>query len=93
MIVDGVDGRVHYATVAGTVDLSTLHKGSIVEIRGTDTRAADRTIAEVARSGPSRTSAIRKGNFPREVFKDARIRSIPKSRLLVNSVGQVDFPP
>jgi hypothetical protein len=51
MIVDGVDGRAHYAAVAAEVDLAHLPKGAIVEIRGTGTRAADQTITATAQDG------------------------------------------
>jgi type IV secretory pathway VirD2 relaxase len=51
VIVDGVDGRAHYAAVAAEVDLAQLPKGAIVEIRGTATRAADRAIAATVKDG------------------------------------------
>jgi type IV secretory pathway VirD2 relaxase len=51
VIVDGVDGRAHYAAVAANVELAHLPKGAIVEIRGTDTRAADHTITATAQDG------------------------------------------
>jgi type IV secretory pathway VirD2 relaxase len=51
VIVDGIDGRAHYAAVAAEVDLAHLPKGAIVEIRGTGTRAADQAIAATAQDG------------------------------------------
>lgn len=51
VIVDGVDGRAHYAAVAIDADIASLPVGAIVELRGADTRSADRAIAATAQSG------------------------------------------
>ena len=52
LIVDGVDGKAHYAALARSVDIADLPVGGIVELRGaSEPRAADRTIAAVAEQG------------------------------------------
>jgi type IV secretory pathway VirD2 relaxase len=57
LIVDGIDGRAHYAALATSVDSADLPVGGIVEVRGaSDPRAADRTIAAVADQGLYKTS-------------------------------------
>jgi hypothetical protein len=49
VIVDGLDGRAHYAALAIDVDIATLPMGAIVEVRGAATRSSDRTIFATAR--------------------------------------------
>jgi type IV secretory pathway VirD2 relaxase len=57
LIVDGIDGRAHYAALATSVDIADLPIGGIVELRGTpEPRAADRTIAAVADRALYKTS-------------------------------------
>lgn len=52
VIVDGVDGRAHYARLAADVELAELPVGAIVELRGvTEHRRVDRSIAEMAVGG------------------------------------------
>ncbi len=50
-IVDGLDGRAHYAVVAIDADIASLHVGAIVDLRGADTKAADRAIVAMAHGG------------------------------------------
>lgn len=51
VIVDALDGRAHYATLAVDVDIATLPIGAIVEVRGAATRSSDRTILATAQQG------------------------------------------
>jgi type IV secretory pathway VirD2 relaxase len=51
VIVDGLDGRAHYAVLGTHVDIGSLPVGAIVEIRGAEIRAADRTIGALAKDG------------------------------------------
>ena len=51
LIVDGLDGRAHYAALAVEVDIGSLPVGAIVKIRGAEIRAADRTIGALAKDG------------------------------------------
>ena len=47
LVVDGIDGRAHYVTLAAGADLASYPTGGIVEVRAAvpEPRAADRTIA------------------------------------------------
>lgn len=52
LVLDGVDGRAHYVQLPPTVDGRKLPLGGIVSVSGrTGVRAADRTIAALARDG------------------------------------------
>jgi type IV secretory pathway VirD2 relaxase len=60
VIVDGVDGRAHYARLAANVDISDLPLGGVVELRGvTEPRRVDKSIAEMAIDGVYRTETVR----------------------------------
>ena len=70
LVIDGVDGRAHYVTLAPGADLSTYPTGGVVEVRGAarEPRPADRTIAaQVGRDGVYRVDRHRA-----EVRRDAR---------------------
>jgi type IV secretory pathway VirD2 relaxase len=57
VIVDGIDGRAHYAALASSFDIADLPVGGIVELRGgAYPRVADRNIAGVADHGVYKTS-------------------------------------
>ena len=51
LIIDGIDGRAHYMEIADPDQLDGVRRGGIVEVAPppTEPRAADRTIAAVAR--------------------------------------------
>jgi hypothetical protein len=51
LIVDGIDGRAHYLEIADPNQLDGVRRGRIVEVSPppTEPRAADRTIAGIAR--------------------------------------------
>jgi type IV secretory pathway VirD2 relaxase len=57
-IVDGIDGRAHHVPL-GKRDPSELKPGSIVEVRPTQPRVADRNIAALSRDGLYLTSEHR----------------------------------
>jgi type IV secretory pathway VirD2 relaxase len=60
VIVDGIDGRAHYARLAANVDIADLPMGGVVELRGvTEPRRVDRSIAELAIDGVYRTETAR----------------------------------
>jgi Protein of unknown function (DUF3363) len=60
VIVDGIDGRAHYARLAANVDISDLPMGGVVELRGVIApRRVDRSIAEMAIDGVYRTDTAR----------------------------------
>jgi hypothetical protein len=52
VIVDGVDGRAHYARLASGTDVSEVPNGGIVELRGvTGFRRVDRSIVALSQDG------------------------------------------
>ncbi len=48
LIIEGVDGRAHYAALAGDVDFTALPMGAIVKVQAAATRSSDRNIAGMA---------------------------------------------
>lgn len=88
LIVDGIDGRAHYAALARSVDIADLPIGGVVELLGaSDPRAADRTIAAVADRGLYKTSthlALSKagahGHDDPEGFVEAHVRRLEALR-------------
>ena len=77
LVIDGVDGRAHYVTLAPGADLSAYPTGGIVEVRAAtrEPRPADRTIA--AQVGPS--GLYRVDRHLAEVRRDARPGDDPDS--------------
>lgn len=68
LIVDGTDGRSHYAEVGELADPGDYAPGAIVAVEGkaTEPRRADRTIAEVAeQSGGLYSEALHRAADPR----------------------------
>jgi type IV secretory pathway VirD2 relaxase len=60
VIVDGIDGRAHYARLAANVNISDLPTGGIVELRGvTEPRRVDKSIVEMSIDGVYRTDTAR----------------------------------
>jgi hypothetical protein len=51
VIIDGVDGRVHYVRLARQVDDKALTVGAIVEVRGPRNRASDKEILGYVHGG------------------------------------------
>lgn len=51
LVVDGVDGRAHYVPLPPKVELAQYPVGAVVEARGTDHRALDKGIADLAVDG------------------------------------------
>ncbi|OYW46433.1 MAG: conjugal transfer protein TraI [Sphingomonadales bacterium 32-68-7] len=58
LLIDGLDGRVHYVDIGRADAVETLPTGAIVEVeaRAAASRASDRTIAAVARAHRGRYS-------------------------------------
>lgn len=68
LIVDGTDGRTHYAEVGELADPGDYEPGAIVAVEGkaTEPRRADRTIAEIAdQSGGLYSEALHRAVDPR----------------------------
>ena len=60
VIVDGIDGRAHYARLAANVDISDPPMGGVAELRGvTEPRRVDKSIADMAIDGIYRTQTAR----------------------------------
>ncbi len=68
VVIDGLDGRAHYAALSGDVDITAIPKGAIVTLRGADIRAADRMIVAVARDGLYR---------PEDHLRELRLEASP----------------
>jgi type IV secretory pathway VirD2 relaxase len=87
VILDGLDGRVHYAALPPTADLTTLSVGGMAELRAVPVRTADRNIAAVSKLGVYRTkdhvaalrSAVAPGQDP-EIVVDAHVRRLEALR-------------
>ena len=88
LVVDGIDGRAYHIAVPPRVDLGGLLVGAIVTVStGPKPRAADRTIAELARDGIYRISEhlaearadVRPGRHP-EAFVEAHVRRLEALR-------------
>ncbi|QAU22663.1 DUF3363 domain-containing protein [Dyella sp. M7H15-1] len=88
LIVDGTDGKAHYAALPPRAELEQYPAGSIVEVRSTaEVRAADRNIAALAVDGVYRTDhhlAVARGQAtpdrdPREVVA-AHVRRLETLR-------------
>ncbi len=68
LIVDGTDGRTHYAEVGELADPGDYEPGAIVAVEGTaaEPRRADRTIAEIAeQSGGLYSETLHRAADPR----------------------------
>ncbi len=51
-IIDGIDGRAHYARLASGTDISEVPNGGVVELRGvTGLRRVDRSIVRLSEDG------------------------------------------
>ncbi|MGA7540696.1 MAG: DUF3363 domain-containing protein [Steroidobacteraceae bacterium] len=88
LIVDGIDGRAHHATVPARVDLGELPVGAIITVsNGPKPRTSDRTIAELARDSIYRTAehldteraGVRRRHDP-EAFVAAHVRRLEALR-------------
>jgi type IV secretory pathway VirD2 relaxase len=57
LIIDGIDGRTHYAALSPSARLADYSVGAIVQVRsGAEPRPADRTVASLAKDGIYRTA-------------------------------------
>jgi type IV secretory pathway VirD2 relaxase len=88
LIIDGIDGRAHYITLASSVEPGDVPINSIVTAHsGAQSRAADEAIAKIARDGIYRTSdhldSARRGARPGqdpETFVAAHVRRLEALR-------------
>lgn len=91
LIVDGVDGRTHYAEIGRGDAVAPLAEGAIVRIapRGAGVRQVDRTIAEVAAANGGRYTIdahLRHDPGAREAFAETHVRRLEAMRRVMRSV-------
>src|SRR5690606_9005972 len=91
LIIDGVDGRTHYAAIGRGETVEPLSENAIVRIapRESGVRPADRTIAEVAAANGGRYTIdahLRHDPTATEAFAQAHIRRLEAMRRLARSV-------
>jgi type IV secretory pathway VirD2 relaxase len=87
LILDGLDGRAHYAALASHVELTSLPMGAIVTIRGAEPRSADRAIQTLSPHGIYRSAdhlgELRKDTVPArdpEAVVQAHVRRLEALR-------------
>jgi hypothetical protein len=87
-VIDGIDGRAHYAPLSTRADLGDYPMGGIVEVLGgADPRPADRRIEHLAENGVYRTDRhmaaaheqYREG-FDPQVFVQSHVRRLEALR-------------
>ena len=91
LLVDGVDGRVHYADIGVGEKTEPTPEGAIVSIapRGGGARAVDRTIVEVAAANDGRYSVdshLRYDPAAQQAFAETHVRRLEAMRKIMRSV-------
>lgn len=91
LIVDGIDGRTHYAEIGKGEAVDPLPTDAIVRIarRGGGVRQADRTIAEVAAANGGRYTIdahLRHDPTAREAFAETHVRRLEAMRRVMRNV-------
>lgn len=91
LLVDGVDGRVHYADIGAGEKTEPTPEGAIVSIaaRAGGVRAVDRTIVEVAASNDGRYSVdahLRHDPAAQQAFAETHVRRLEAMRKTMRSV-------
>jgi type IV secretory pathway VirD2 relaxase len=91
LLVDGVDGRVHYADIGAADKTAPTREGAIVSItpRGGGARAVDLTIVEVAASNEGRYSVdahLRHDPAAQQAFAETHARRLEAMRKIMRSV-------
>ncbi len=91
LLVDGVDGRVHYVDVGAGANVEAMPEGAIVRIapRGAGVRAADRTIVEVAAGNGGRYTEdahLHHDPSAQQSFAESHVRRLEAMRRVTRSV-------
>ncbi|MBC7282993.1 relaxase/mobilization nuclease RlxS [Hoeflea sp.] len=91
LIVDGIDGRVHYVDIGGAETVDALPDGAIVAIRPKPVgqRTVDRTIAEVAAANNGRydiEAHLRHDPTASRAFAETHIRRLEAMRRIAGLV-------
>jgi len=96
LLVDGVDGHVHYADIGAGEKTGPTPEGAIVSItpRGGGVRPVDRTIVEVAAANDGRYSIdahLRHDPAAQQAFAETHVRRLEAMRKTMRSVeGEPD---
>ena len=91
LMIDGVDGRVHFADIGRGENVDPTPEGAIVKIvpRSGGLRDVDRTIADVAAANGGRYSVnahLRYDPAAQQAFADAHVRRLEAMRRIMRSV-------
>ncbi|HJS11607.1 relaxase/mobilization nuclease RlxS [Sphingopyxis sp.] len=91
LLIDGVDGRVHYADIGVGETTDPTPEGAIVRIapRGGGVRAVDRTVVEVAAANDGRYSVdahLRHDPAAQQAFAETHVRRLEAMRKIMHSV-------
>jgi hypothetical protein len=91
LIVDGVDGHVHYVGIGLGELVEPVAEGAVVRVsgRGLGVRDSDRTVAEVAEANGGRYSIdlhLRHDPAATQVFAEAHVRRLEAIRRATGSV-------
>lgn len=91
LIIDGVDGRTHYAAIGKGEATEALPVGAVVKVvpRATGVRQADRTIVDVAADNGGRYSAeahLSHDNGAQEEFAQSHVRRLEAMRRVMGNV-------
>ncbi len=91
LIVDGVDGHVHYVDIGLGQSVEPMPEGAIVRVsgRGLGLREADRTVAEIAAANAGRYSVdlhLRHDPTATEAFAETHVRRLEAIRRATGGV-------
>ncbi|HMO74384.1 MAG TPA: relaxase/mobilization nuclease RlxS [Sphingopyxis sp.] len=91
LLVDGIDGRTHYAEIGKGEKVDPIPKDAIVQIapRSGGVRKVDRTIAEVAAANDGRYTVdahLKHDPTAREAFAETHVRRLEAMRKVMRSV-------
>ncbi len=91
LIVDGIDGRTHYAGIGRGDAVPPLAEGAIIRIvpRGAGVRQVDRTVAEVAAANGGRYTIdahLRQDPGATQAFAETHVRRLEAMRRVMRSV-------
>lgn len=93
LIVDGVDGHVHYVDIGAGLQVEPMAEGAIVRVtgRGLGIRESDRTVAEVAAANGGRYSVdlhLRHDPTATQAFAETHVRRLEAIRRAAGGVAR-----
>lgn len=91
LLIDGIDGRVHFASIGQGEQTETTPEGAIVRVapRESGVRAADRTIVEVAAANGGRYTVdahLRHDPAARQAFAETHVRRLEAMRRTMRNI-------